>query len=63
MNKWQSIESAPKNRKRMFVVIAKDIIVHGRNYTSDPYCVWVEDGVFCRWPHKFLPTHWCELPE
>lgn len=66
MGEWLPIESAPKNRKRMFVVRAIDQLtglVGGHRYTSDPYCVWSENGKFIRWPHDFPPTHWTDLPD
>jgi hypothetical protein len=59
---WRPIDSAPTETKRMFVAIAIHSPV-ANNYTSDPYCVWVEnDGTFARWPHTFPPTHWLPLP-
>jgi hypothetical protein len=59
---WRPIDSAPTEVKRMFVAIAIHSPV-ANNYTSDPYCVWVEnDGTFARWPHPFPPTHWLPLP-
>ncbi len=63
MYNWQPIETAPKNRKKMFVVKAFNVKINDRPYTSDPYCVWSENGKFVRWPHSFEPTHWLELPE
>ncbi len=61
---WRPISEAPKNTKKMFVVKAVNVYHFGtRPYTSDPYCVWAENGVFVRWPHEFSPTHFCELPE
>ena len=60
---WHPIETAPKDTKKMFVVKACNIKHHGIcNYTSDPYCVWYENGAFVRWPHEFQPTHWFDLP-
>lgn len=66
--KWQPIEHAPRDGSRtMFVVRAFNVCnkhTCGRPYTSDPYCVWrQENGTFARWPHKFDPTHFTELPE
>lgn len=65
---WQPIEKLParmKNTKEMFVVKAIDAnITIGdleRTYTSDPWCVWTEQGKFIRWPHTFAPTHWKRL--
>jgi len=63
---WLPISTAPKVREpyRMFVVIAVDVRVgNGTRYTTDPYCVWPEDGKFVRWPHPFPPTHWMPLPD
>lgn len=55
---WKPISSAPKVKAPMYVVIAV-----WESYTTDPYCVWCEDGKFVRWPHKAPPTHWMPLPE
>lgn len=63
--KWQPIETAPTDTKTMFVVRAFDIKPFPEYtdlYTTDPYCIWVEDGEFVRWPHRFPPTHWMPLP-
>jgi hypothetical protein len=63
---WQPIETAPKDGRKMFVVIAVGTIpfpVSLSTYTSDPWCVWRKDGGgFARWPHDFPPTHWMPLP-
>ena len=60
---WQPIDQAPQNTKEMFVVIALGVSFSNvSNYTSDPYCVWSQDGKFMRWPHEFSPTHFCTLP-
>ena len=62
---WKSIDSAPIGMD-MFVVKAFDVNdghTGGQAYTSDPWCVWQEkEGEFSRWPHRFKPTHWIELP-
>lgn len=61
---WQSIETAPRNTTRMYVVRAYNVSFHGVfGYDSDPYCVWHRDSKFVRWPHHFEPTHWMPLPE
>ena len=64
---WQPIETAPKDTKKMFIVIAINVIPFENSfsrYTSDPWCVWRDQwGGFERWPHAFNPTHWCPLPE
>jgi len=64
MTEWRSIESAPKNTKKMFVVQAFNV-TEGfvRNYTSDPVVTWAVNGEFPRWKHEFAPTHWFELPD
>jgi len=63
MLEWKPIETAPKDTKRMFVVIAINPVQLRLPYKTDPYCVWAElDKGFVRWPHTFPPTHWCELP-
>lgn len=55
---WQPIETAPDGKKMFVVISATDM------YITDPYCVWKDSrGLFVRWPHKFKPTHWAELPE
>ena len=63
---WKDISTAPVGLT-MFVVKAFNADIGGGSnapYTSDPWCVWQPDeGQFCRWPHDFSPTHWCELPE
>ena len=62
--KWQPIDTAPKdNGRKIFVVKAFDVLLSGRKYTSDPYCVWRDKDEFVRWPHKFDPTHWMPLPD
>lgn len=64
---WKKIENLPEkytNSHKMFVVKGIDIPRTGWfKYTTDPYCVWYEKGKFVRWPHKFPPTHYCDLPE
>lgn len=65
--KYRPISQLPetyKSEKRMFVVIGIGVPMgSNRNYTTDPYCVWLnEDGTFSRWPHDFEPTHFMELP-
>lgn len=58
--------SDPESRE-MFVVIAIDTPLAmpgtGKLYTTDPYCVWRQDGRLVRWPHPFAPTHWMPLPK
>ncbi len=42
----------------MFLAFAKFKMPNGKDYLTDPYCVWREDGKFVRWPHlQQLPTH------
>ena len=60
---WKPIESCPINSRTMFVAIAFGAEIGTTPYNSDPYCVWRDDGKFVRWPHKFPPTHWMELPK
>jgi hypothetical protein len=66
LSAWQPIETAPTSGREMFVVRAFNVpvTISGPPYTSDPYCVWIDDtsGDFARWPHKFPPTHWIPLP-
>jgi hypothetical protein len=65
---WQPIETAPKSQlDGMFVVRGFRVstgLSAGHTYTTDPYCVWRDDGdgSFARWPHQFAPTHWMPLP-
>jgi hypothetical protein len=63
--KWQPIETAPKETRKMFVAIAANVKIRkDYSYTSDPYCVWKNsDGTFSRWPHEFSPTHWMPIPK
>jgi hypothetical protein len=68
--KWISIDKLGEYVKgrQMFVVKAFDVVPFERypgTYTSDPWCVWFEQerGTFERWPHLFMPTHFCLLPE
>lgn len=57
---WQPIETAPRGSRKVIVLIS-DAGPDG--YVTDPWTGWVErDGKFARWPHKFPPTHWLELP-
>ena len=58
MSEWQPIETAPKQRTPMIVVIG----VY-RSYTTDPWCAWWSHGKWERWPHPYAPTHWMPLPE
>ena len=59
---WQPIETAPKKKTPMIVVIG----VY-ENYVTDPWCVWWSDdawgGYWARWPHQTSPTHWMALPK
>lgn len=65
VSEWQPIETAPRLKAPMIVVMAK--LPNG--YRSDPYCVWfdaIKDGApspWKRWPHPYPPTHWMPLPE
>ena len=62
-DRWQPIETAPKETTQMFVVVAFGAKVGATPYNSDPWCVWHQRGEFVRWPHKFSPTHWMPLPK
>lgn len=55
---WQSIDSAPKKKTPMIVVMG----VLASGYQTDPWCVWWQEDVWHRWPHKESPTHWAPLP-
>ncbi len=57
---WRSIDTAPKNSGRQFLVIGVNVM--GGTYTTDLHCVWTRNGEFVRWPHKFPPTHWMPIP-
>lgn len=60
--KWLDISKLETKRK-LVVLVAKTEIA-GREYITDPWCGWLtDDGTFARWPHKFEPTHFIELPE
>jgi hypothetical protein len=66
MSEWQPIETAPTDRRTMFVARAFGVKVSSVSmypYTTDPYCVWRDGDGFARWPHPFPPTHWMPLPE
>jgi hypothetical protein len=54
---WQPIETAPKAKTPMVVVIG----VWG-SYVTDPYAVFWNGAGWARWPHKAAPTHWLCLP-
>ena len=65
----EKIENLPEvynTGRKMFVVRAIDIIPPGCSglslYTTDAYCVWLENGEYARWPHPFPPTHFSKLP-
>ena len=66
---WKKIENLPEEYKdsvKMFVVRAIDILPYVDSpfkYTTDPYAVWRMNGEYHRWPHKFPPTQYCELPD
>ncbi len=61
---WQTIETAPKKTKVMFLVKGFDVdIGSSAKYTTDPWAVWREENEFVRWPHRFNPTHWMPIPE
>lgn len=62
---WLPIPPDLKETREMFVVKAIGVYFGSvKKYTSDPYCVWYENGQFVRWPHKdFQPTHYLKLPK
>ena len=66
---WKKIENLPEEYQdstKMFVVKAINILPFRYSpfkYTTDPYTVWRTNGKYHRWPYKFLPTHYCELPD
>ncbi len=63
--KWLPIEELDMedNLKVEVVVKAFNVKVYNTNYTSDPYCVFIRDRKFVRWPHHFPPTHFLVLPK
>jgi hypothetical protein len=74
--KWMTIDKLGEYVKgrEMFVVKAFDVQypnIDSLIYTSDPWCTWRErveqlcedEYYFPRWPHPFMPTHFCLLPE
>ena len=66
---WKKIENLPEEYQdsaKMFVAKAIDILPcwdSSFKYTTDPYTVWRTNGEYHCWPHKFLPTHYCEFPD
>lgn len=66
---WYEISHLPTmyiDNRVMFVVKAFNVFPTDTaifKYTSDPYCVWIENGKFVRWPHPFPPTHYAVLPD
>lgn len=66
-NQWKPIAELPedyKTNRRMFVVIGIDVhpVNPDHNYTTDPVCVWMDDGAFMRWDWDFQPTHFYLIP-
>lgn len=66
--KWLPIEDIPVGMgRKMFVVKAVGITpistMPDYKYTTGPWCVFMDDGEFVRWPHQYAPTHFCLLPE
>lgn len=64
---WRPICELPKlylDTRRMFVVRGRAPYGSSGEYTTDPYCVWLDrtNTVFVRWPHPFPPTEFVELP-
>lgn len=62
-DQWLDITLDPPADKEM-VVFRGFNIQQGtaNNYTTDPYCGWIQNGEFVRWPHPFPPTHYMKLP-
>lgn len=65
---WKPIAELPAEyqiSRRMFVVIGINVhpVSPEHKYTTDPVCVWMDDGSFNRWPWDFEPTHFCEIPQ
>ena len=60
---WINLNNQKPKEKQMVVFIAKDVEgVCSGLYTSDPYCGWIQNGQFVRWPHEFNTTHYMEIP-
>lgn len=56
---WVKFEDEMPVDKAPIAMIGLDVAVGTFNkYTTDPYCGWVENGGYVRWPHPFNPTHW-----
>lgn len=45
------------NDMEMVIFIAEIKTNSGIYYITDPYCGWISDGKFKRWPHPTPPTH------
>lgn len=68
---WKPIAELPvdpRGKNVVALIAINTLEARGSSpYTSDPYCGWRIAEInypesFARWPHRFLPTHFCELP-
>lgn len=60
---WIDIDLDPPADKEMVVFRGYNIQQGStNNYTTDPYCGWIQGDEFKRWPHPFPPTHYMKLP-
>jgi hypothetical protein len=63
MSEWQPIETAPKDGKRILLVINIDkifVVIGGWDSSWTGQC-WVYDTK--RIPTDVMPTHWMPLPK
>lgn len=62
-SQWTDINLDPPKDKEMVVFRAFNVQQGtAGNYTSDPYCGWIQNNEYVRWPHPFPPTHYMKLP-
>lgn len=64
IGEWVSLSKDKLEDKEIVVFKAVGVPVgSARNYTTDPWCGWMMNGEFVRWPHDFPPTHFLRLPK
>lgn len=63
LREWQPITGTPVHMK-MILACAINPPELGQKYTTDPWAVWWDEKAkeYVRWPHKFPPTHYSEIP-
>lgn len=66
MDKWQPIETAPKDGS-MLLVYGRPFSDDGQGYAKAAHVAWWEDSDECWTPQSHAawtePTHWMPLPE